>query len=503
MVLAVWAIFFRGGEAPTYETIITRRADLIQEVSVTGKIKPAQAVDLQFESPGRISTVNYKVGDKVNSGVVIASLENKDLQASVTSARADLDKTIRNFNSLNDPAISSSLRVELENSKTNLVQVSKKADGDLASKYNTAFNAAREAMTQIDTSLAVLEYLRKTYFETQFGIDASIKQYQVDTNYKIERARAIFPEIEQPGTVLTPDMYSRIDRMLQDLLGGCQSLRGAFTYLQEQIQSNPNYISSATDRANVNTEASAISSDLSAVSSAVQGIADQKILNSKNISDAEAKLATAEAAFPTSEDILQKESALLSAQSQLRKTLVIAPFSGIIGKIDVEKGQTVTSSTLIVSVISSARYQIEANITEIDVGKISVGNSAMLTLDAYGSQITLNAKVSAVDTAATVVEGVTTYKTVFDFDGDIDPGIRPNMTANIDVQTARKENVISIPQRAVISRNGDRIVRIFRGDNLDPEERVVRLGMSGKDGYVEVTAGLSEGEEVITFINAQ
>lgn len=499
--LVGWYFFLGGDKAPTYEKITVKRGDLIQEVSVTGKIKPAQAVDLQFESSGRISVINYKVGSKVNSGAVIASLENQDLQAEVTSAKASLDKTVKDFNSLNDPSVASSLRVELENAKINLEQAKKKAEGDLASDYSSAFNTVREAMTQLDNSLAVLEYLRKTYFETNYSINPEIQKYQAETNTVISDVKVIFPEINTAGTVITPEMYSEMDTVLRKMLSGCQTLRSGFTYLQGQIQSNPSYISSATDRANVNSEATALSSDLSAVSNAIQNIADQRITNSKSITDAEAKLATAESAFPTSEDVLQKEATLLAAQSKLRKSLIVAPFTGIVGKIDAERGQTVSATTPIVSLISAAKYQVEANITEVDIGKIMLNNSAKLTLDAYGPQVKFNTVVTAIDTAASIVEGVTTYKTVFDFVGDIDPGIRPNMTANIDVETARKANVISIPQRAVITKNGDKIVRIYKGENVPFEERIVKLGISGGSGFIEIVSGLNEGEEVITFIN--
>ena len=499
--IAIWVIFFRGGKEPAYEIIVTKKADLIQEVSVTGKVKPAQAVDLQFEAAGRIAYINYKVGNRVNSGVTIASLENQDLQAAVTSAKADLEKTIRNFNSLNDASVSSALRVELENARINLDQTVKKADGDMAADYTSSFNVMREAMTQIDTSSSVLEYIRKTYFEAKSG-DDTIKQYQVLIAGEAKQVKIILPSLDQPGVIITPALYDQIDLASQELLSALQSLRSAFTYVQSQVQTNPSLVS-ATDRTTINSEAAAVSSDLSSVSSAIQAVADQKVTNEKSIADANAKLATAQAAFPTSEDILQKESALSSAQAQLRKSLIVAPFTGTIGKIDVERGQTVSSSVVIVSLISVANYQIEANITEIDISKIRLGNPAVLTLDAYGSQTILNAKVSAIDTAATIVEGVTTYKTIFDFEGSVDPGIRPNMTANLDIQTARKDSVISVPQRAVVSRNGDKFIRIFRDNNITPEERVVQLGMSGKDGYVEIISGLMEGESVITFINEQ
>ena len=501
-VLAVIALymFYSGDKSPTYEMITTQKGDLVQEVSVTGKIRPAQAVDLQFESSGRISFVNYKVGDKVNTGATIVSLENMELQAAVTSAKADLEKTKRNFESLNDSSISSSLRVELENAKASLDQIIRKADGDLASKYNSAFNALNEAMTQIDSSSATLEYIRKTHLEGK-SLDDYIKQLQVKTSDDIKSVKVLFPSIGKPGVTIMPVLYGQLDPALKEMLNALQSIRTAFTFLQNEMESNYSIISSATDRTSVNTEAAAISSDLSAVSSAIQGILDQRISNDKNISDADAKLATAKASFPTSEDILQKESALLSAQSQLRKTIIVAPFAGIVGKIDAERGETISSTKVIVSFISAANYQIEANITEVDISKIKVGDTATLTLDAYGSQTKFNACVSSIDTSATVVEGVTTYITVFDFEGEVDRGIRPNMTANLDVQTAKKELVISIPQRAVISRNGDKIVRIYKGANITLEERVVQLGMSGKDGYIEIISGLSEGESIITFIN--
>lgn len=498
--IAIWAIFFRGGQKTTYEIITTKRADLIQEVSVTGKIKPAQAVDLQFESAGRVAVINYKVGDKVNPGAIIASLENQEFQAAVTSARADLEKTTRNFNSLNDPSVSSLLRVELENAKTSLEQVKIKAKGDLATKYNNASSTLNEAMSQIKGYSNFLEYVRKTYFEGKYG-DDEIKYQQVQISAKIQTVQTTFSAVNQPGTVVTENDYNQIDLALREMLSAFQSIRTTFTFVQSQMQSNPFVITSSTDRSSINSDADSIASELSAISTATQNIIDQRITNNKNISDAEAKLATAQAAFPTNEDILQKEAALLSAQSQLRKTLIVASFAGTIGKIDIERGQTVSSALVAVSLISVANYQIEADITEIDIGKVNVGNQVSLTLDAYGSQVILKAKVSAIDTSATIVEGVTTYKTIFDFDGPVDPGIRPNMTANIDIQTAKKENVISIPQRAVISKDGTKFVRIFRGDNVTPEERNVELGMSGQDGYVEIIGGLSIGEQVITFIN--
>lgn len=497
-VIIVILVMRGGGPAETYEFMTATRGELVQEVSVTGKVRAAQSVDLQFESSGRIALVNYKVGEKVLAGATIVSLENQDLQAAIISAKADLDRTVRNLNSLNDSSISSSLRVDLENAKINLDQVSKKADGDLASKYSIAFNDMREAMTEIDTASVILEYIRKTYLEAKNPWDNNIKQRQADISFRVQDVETAFPMINQPGLVITLALYGQMDLALQKLVGATQSLRDAFAYLQEQLQTNSYLVTSSTDRASINTEATSLASDLSALSSAIRGIADQDILNSKNIADAQAKLSTAQAAFPTYEDVLQKQAALSSAQSQLRKTLIPAPFSGLVAKIDATKGETVTSSKVIASVISDSGYQIEADITEIDISKIKIGDMARLTLDAYGPDVVFEARVSAIDPGETIIEGVTTYKTVLNFVNG-DNRLRSNMTANVDIQTNKKDNVISVPQRAVITKNGDKFVRIKNGEIVQEVE--VSTGLSGKDGFIEIVNGINEGDQVVTFIN--
>ena len=497
---------------PSYEFMTVSRGELVQEVSVTGKVKPAQSVDLQFESSGRISSINYKAGDRVGAGATIASLENQDLQAKilaaeadVISAKAELDKTTKDYNSIGDSSVYSSLRVELENAKSNLEQVKIKAEGDLATKYNNASGILNEAMTQIEGSSAFLEYIRKTYYEGKSG-DDTIKYQQTQINSKVQAVRTVFPAVDRPGTIVTEADYIQVDSALKEMLSAYQSIKTAFTFLQNQMQSNPYIITSSTDRSSINSEADSIASKLSAISTATQNIVDQKITNSKNISDANAKLSTAQVAFPTTEDILQKsaavkqaEAALLSARSQLRKTLIVAPFAGIISKIDAERGQTIGSTTAIVSLISRANYQIEANITEVDVAKISVGDEASLTLDAYGSGRIFKARVSQIDTGATIIEGVTTYKTTLDFQDAKLTDIRPDMTANVDIQTEKMENVIAIPQRAIINRNGSKIVRVSLNNLIN--EQVVTIGLSGKDGLVEITSGLSEGDVIVTFVN--
>ncbi len=102
-----------------------------------------------------------------------------------------------------------------------------------------------------------------------------------------------------------------------------------------------------------------------------------------------------------------------------------------------------------------------------------------------------------IDPAETIIEGVATYKTTLQFSGN-DERVKSGMTANIDILTAKAENVIAIPQRAVAQKeNGDKIVKILKDDGV-VEERKVTTGLKGSDGNIEITEGIQEGEKIIT-----
>lgn len=83
------------------------------------------------------------------------------------------------------------------------------------------------------------------------------------------------------------------------------------------------------------------------------------------------------------------------------------------------------------------------------------------TLDAYGRDEEFAATVSEIDPAETVREGVATYKVILNFDAP-DDRIRVGMSANVDIETAKRAGVFAVPARAVISKNGNKILRILR-----------------------------------------
>src|SRR3989344_5004919 len=75
----------------SYNTAVTKRGSIRQEVSVTGKVKPVSAVDLAFEKTGRISRIYANVGDQISAGKILAELDRSELSAQLAEARANLE----------------------------------------------------------------------------------------------------------------------------------------------------------------------------------------------------------------------------------------------------------------------------------------------------------------------------------------------------------------------------------------------------------------------------
>ncbi len=252
-------------------------------------------------------------------------------------------------------------------------------------------------------------------------------------------------------------------------------------------------------KTDVNTGRTNVNAALSSVNGRLQNIAVQKVTTGKVKQELElAKAGTAnEQVLAQEANVKQAQARVQNIQAQLAKTIIRSPFSGVITKKNVRVGEIVSVNVSVVSLISESEFEIESFIPETDVAVISIGDGATITLDAYTSNDIFYAKVISIELAETVIEGVATYKTIFQFN-NIDERIKSGMTANVDVLTEKLNDVIAIPQRAVASKDGKKFVRILEGKEL--KELEVKTGIRGSDGTIEITEGISEGDKVVTFI---
>jgi len=187
--------------------------------------------------------------------------------------------------------------------------------------------------------------------------------------------------------------------------------------------------------------------------------------------------------------------------SQMRDTYMYSPIDGVILKRNVDPFETTVanSPTPVFTVGDPNDLVIETEVPESDITKMKIGQKASLTFDALPAEQIFEAAVTEIDPASTVIQDVVDYRIKLKLDNN-DPVIKPGMSANIDIRTAEKDNVLMIPQRAVkTDANNKKTVDILQADNT-VKTVTVETGLQGDDGMIEVTKGLKAGDKVVTFV---
>ncbi len=193
----------------------------------------------------------------------------------------------------------------------------------------------------------------------------------------------------------------------------------------------------------------------------------------------------------------QAKADLALAEENLNKTKLIAPSDGTITNINGDIGENVTIADKFM-VLLSPQFIIEADVSETDISKIKLNQEAKVTFDAFGEDEVFSAKIFFIDPAETKIQDVIYYKIkakLFDSKGK---EIRSGMTANLDILTAQRKNVLYIPERAIIEKNGQKIVRVL--DNGILREARILPGILADGGVIEIQKGLKEGQEVVISI---
>lgn len=148
--------------------------------------------------------------------------------------------------------------------------------------------------------------------------------------------------------------------------------------------------------------------------------------------------------------IKQREALLLQAEIDLDRTRVRSPINGTVISRSIDIGQTVAASLQAPELFKIAqdlrRIRIEAQVNEADVGAVAEGNAVEFTVDAYPER-RFEGKVTQVRLAATELQNVVTYTVMIEAENN-DRKLFPGMTANVRIETARRDNVLTVPNDA-------------------------------------------------------
>ena len=386
-------------------TVPVQSQPLRVRITASGTVQPIQTVNLSPKSAGIVAELLVEQGDRVSQGQIVARMENSDIEAQLTQARARVAQA---------EARLAGLRA-----------------GSRPQEIAQAEARVRQAEAQISETQARLE----------------LAQQRLERNQRLADEGAI----------------SRDE--LDEFVSNVENIRATVARNQASLQEARRSL------------------DLEQSGSRVEDIAE-----------AEAQLQEA-------------QGNLQGIEVKQQDTLIRAPFSGIITQKFATEGAFVTpttsaseatsaTSTAIVAVAEG--LEVLAEVPEVDVRQLRVGQSVEVVADAYSDQV-FQGKVRLIAPEAVVKQNVTSFQVRIELTSGFDK-LRSGMNVDTTFLGDQVNNALVVPTVAIVSKDGDPGV-LIPDDKNRPQFRSVVLG-STVGNQTQILEGLKTGERVFTDIPA-
>ena len=238
----------------------------------------------------------------------------------------------------------------------------------------------------------------------------------------------------------------------------------------------------------------------------------QKLLSRKLVSEEQVdQAASAANAGDAACEAAQANAAVSEArvgvtEATLEKTRLIAPFDGVVAEINGELNEYVTPSPIgiptppAIDLIANRCFYLTAPIDEVDVGGVTVGQAARVTLDAFGERRFEGRVHRIADYVLDVEKQARTVDVEVEFVNPADiEQLLAGYSADVEIILDVREDTLRIPTEAVV--DGDKVYVFLAAEQL-VEQREVKTGTANWD-HTEVLEGLEEGELVVTSVERE
>ncbi|MCK4800261.1 efflux RND transporter periplasmic adaptor subunit, partial [Candidatus Parcubacteria bacterium] len=366
---------------------------------------------------------------------------------------------------------------------------------------NSSYNNAKDYINSINSDLS----------------DENIDEAMAQLKSALENVRATLSDTSDVlGATITSSKLSQAE--LDALKSSISIVRTNTNTAISNLTTAKQNISTqkVTNQTSLDSAQAAVNSAESALNLSQQSLGAIKALSDTKINSSENAVRSAEGALKQAQDQLALKTAkpsysnisLYNAQvqeaqasvnlieSQISDSILVAPQNGIVTEINGEVGESITSAVNFISIIASENFEIKTNISEVDITKVKIDDKVEITFDALGPDKKFAGSIIEIDPAQTEISGVIYYKTTTIFTGNSEI-IKPGMTANLDIITAKKDNVVMIPFQALKEKNKQKYVQVSEDEIL--RDVFVEVGLRG-DVNIEILNGLKGGEKVVTFI---
>ena len=460
------------------ETALERR-DITNTFSGSGTISAANTYTVKSLVKGTVLTADFEVGDTIEKGTVLYTIDSSDVATSVEKAQLALEQAQRSYDDAADAqyirsvigGTVASIKVKTGDYVTAGQEIATVRD-DSSLLLTLEFPAADASNFAVGQAAEVI--LSGT-FETLSGTVQSVAGTDTISSGNL-LVRTVTIAVKNNGSLTTAQAASAT-------INGVSALASArFDY---QHQQTVTATASGTVAAVCVKEGTAIEAN-----TAIVQLSGTEL--SKQVQSA-------------ADSLLNAQLSMSDTEKQMENYTITSPISGTVIQKNVKAGDTVgtdtTASETLCTIYDLSYLEMTLNVDELEILSIKEGQTATITADAISDR-TFTGVVTSVSSAGTTTGGTTTYPVTIRIDdtGDLLPGM--NATAEIEVSSA--ENALAIPNGAVVRGN---YVLVTKDS---PSAANAVQDMTAPDGYVyvkittgtsdndsiEVTGGLQEGDTI-------
>lgn len=490
-----------------------------------------------------------------NEQVKVAATAVENAEIALMSAKQSLEDTkassTKDIQSAQSAVDSS--KVALDNANAGLSNTKATNTNNMANVYGAAWDSATAALSSCDDALDT----NKTVLDDDDADDVlsvlNLKYLDQSKTSRQAAENAYANALAYQATISSNRTEANVDTFINKSQDALEKTRITLsdTYLVLQATITSSQLTQAeldALKTSISTSRTGINTTISTLTAKEQAIASQRVANQSSLTSAQSAVSSAQSALAVSQSnlasaqsgasaktnaaqntILSREGDLKQAQdnlsqvsakadsskvlaataqvdqarssveliqNQLKDLILVSPHDGIVTAVNGEAGEIASMTEPFVSLIIPNGFEIKANISEVQIAKLKVGDKVDITFDALGSDEKFTGEISEIDPAETEISGVIYYQvtTLFTGDGEV---VKPGMTANLDILTAKKEEVLKVPFQALKEKDDYKYVQVVVKNKL--QEIQVEVGLKGDSDY-EVKKGLSEGQEVVTFV---
>ncbi len=532
-------VFANGDSATSTATsnlAIAERRTIVTSVKATGTVTFANEQQLKFNTKGTVARVNVKEGDTVKKGQVIAELDHTSAQADVTQAylalsasRLQLEQLVadREGDMLTaQNAVNSAQRAvgqaqaDLEKTRATELQSYGSTAQDiligseklLDSFYgiltvDTAARPPSDITTLEIDRLLFRDWLLKDAVELSFrkGVNqAAAMRAQYGTQLNTEQDAAVIQQALKDARSLA-ETLQRLGEQTYDMMQGASTDSIEFTVddltaLRTTVNTNRSTAAGLVADAQT-AEASLVALTEESIPSTTLQTKEDTLATNKESEivkqlDMQSTLKSLDIQIKLKEnEISQKGASLTKLRKSLEDYQIKAPFDGKVRRVDYQVGDNLLADAAEDQyiVLENRDYTVVTILLDqVEIVRVKAGLPATITLDAIENRV-FTGSIFEIDPTPVESSGVVSYNVDLRIPTPTDVTILSGMTTAVEIETARKENVIAVPSLALKWQNGKASVQTASGESV-----MVETGVT--DGqYTEILSGVEEGDSIVAI----